>query len=201
MHIQSPSIVRTVYLSIFKDIQIYSGKLMHIQPHSQARIQGEEGRLPLPFLKIECPDFRKKGPNCVHRWVKFSIQNVVLRVSRTKSTKMFPSRASFSAAFNRTFVEVPQFHLVVHLYSSIILFTKCCTLNVWQCLLSNLMLFTASGTFRILTYPAHCFFRYLLAYSRHTYAYSGIYSTLCNPPIFITLSYSEPQHIQNRRVI
>ena len=50
--------------------------------------RGEEGRggrggLPCPFLKIEkkCPDFGKKWPDYVLPWVKFSIQNVVLRVS------------------------------------------------------------------------------------------------------------------------
>ena len=36
----------------------------------------EEGRSPLPFLKVEkkCPDFRKKFPLCVHVWVKFSFK-------------------------------------------------------------------------------------------------------------------------------
>ena len=28
----------------------------------------------------KCPDFGIKGPDCVHLWLKFSIQNVVLRV-------------------------------------------------------------------------------------------------------------------------
>ena len=40
------------------------------------------GGLPFPFLKInkKCPEFRKKGPDCVHPYVKFTIQNIVLRV-------------------------------------------------------------------------------------------------------------------------
>ena len=53
MHIQSPSIVRTVYASIFKDIfrhikdiDAYSARLIGAQP-------GGEGKPPLPFLKIE----------------------------------------------------------------------------------------------------------------------------------------------------
>ena len=33
-HIQMPGIVRTVYSSIFKDVQGYSGILIHIQPNS-----------------------------------------------------------------------------------------------------------------------------------------------------------------------
>ena len=41
MHIQSPGRVRTVYSTICKDIQAYSGILMHVQPHSQARNQAE----------------------------------------------------------------------------------------------------------------------------------------------------------------
>ena len=82
---------------------------MHIQPHSKSRNYGGEGRLPLPFLKIEknCPDFGTKGPDCAHHWVKFSIQNVVLRVSRRKISKMFPYRASFSCVFDKMFIEVP----------------------------------------------------------------------------------------------
>ena len=54
------------------------------------------GGLPCPFLKIEkkCPDIGKKGPNCVHLWVESSIQNVVLRVSRGKSSKTFPCGAA-----------------------------------------------------------------------------------------------------------
>ena len=51
--IQSPGMLKTVYSSIFKDIQTYSGILMHIQPHSQMRNQRGERRPPLPFLKIE----------------------------------------------------------------------------------------------------------------------------------------------------
>ena len=34
-------------------------------------------------------DFGKKGPDCIHVWVKFSIQNKNLRVSRTKNSKIF----------------------------------------------------------------------------------------------------------------
>ena len=47
--------------------------------------------LPCLFLKIEKknPDFGGKDPDCVHLQVKFAIQNVVLRVSRRKSSKYF----------------------------------------------------------------------------------------------------------------
>ena len=38
----------------------------------------------------KCPDFGKKGPDCIHVGVKFSIQNINLRVSRRKNSKIFP---------------------------------------------------------------------------------------------------------------
>ena len=70
---------------------------------------GEGGGIPCPFLKIEkkCPDFGKKGPNCVHPWLYSSIPNVVLRVSRRKSSKIFPCRTFFSYVFDEKFIEVP----------------------------------------------------------------------------------------------
>ena len=57
-------------------------------------IGGEEKCLPCPFLKIKNKflDFRKKGSDCVHPYVKFAIQNVVLRVSKRKKLEMFISR-------------------------------------------------------------------------------------------------------------
>ena len=49
------------------------------------------GRLPGSFWnQKKYPDFEKKGPACVHLWVKFFIQNIVLRVSRRTNSKMFP---------------------------------------------------------------------------------------------------------------
>ena len=67
--------------------------------------EGGGGGLPCPFLKIKkkCPDFRKKGPDCVHPYVKF-----ILRVSKRKNFKMFPSGAFFSAGlFDEMFIGVP----------------------------------------------------------------------------------------------
>ena len=53
MHIQSPIIVRTVYSSIFKDIQAYLRVLTHVQPHTHRRAtKGGVGRPPLLFVKI-----------------------------------------------------------------------------------------------------------------------------------------------------
>ena len=47
---------------------------------------------PLSFFENwkKCHDFGKKSPNCVYSWVQSSIQNVVLRVSRRKSSKILP---------------------------------------------------------------------------------------------------------------
>ena len=59
-HIQSPGIVRTVYSSIFKDIDAYSATL----PGAQLVGIGEAS----PALENgkKCPDFGKKGPYYVH---------------------------------------------------------------------------------------------------------------------------------------
>ena len=39
------------------------------------QLGGEGGRPPLSFFenRKKCPDFGKRGPNCVHPWVEFSI--------------------------------------------------------------------------------------------------------------------------------
>ena len=60
---------------------------------------------------------------------------------------------------------------------------------------SNLILCTASNTFRILAYLALCFFRYTQVYSilfSVIVGYSCILRTLCNSRTFTTLLYSEP---------
>ena len=56
------------------------------------------------------PNFGKKGPNCVHVCVKFSIQNSILIVSRRKNSKMFPCGTFFSCVFDEMFMEALQFH-------------------------------------------------------------------------------------------
>ena len=68
----------------------------------KGRVEGgwvRGGGLPCPFLKIEKSALilKKKGSNCVHPWAKSSIQNVVLRVSRRKSSKIFPAGPFFLA--------------------------------------------------------------------------------------------------------
>ena len=67
------------------------------------------GGLPCPFLKIKknCPDFRKKDPDCVHPFVKFAIYNVILRVSSRRDFKLFPCGNFFSGIFDEIFIGVP----------------------------------------------------------------------------------------------
>ena len=68
----------------------------------------------LPYLKIEKSVLilEKKGADCVYPWVRFSIQNIVFRVSRSEISKMLPCVASCSCVFNEMFIEVPKFHKV-----------------------------------------------------------------------------------------
>ena len=67
---------------------------------------------PVLFLKSKkVPRFcKKKDCNCVHPWVKFSIQNEVLSISRRKSSKIFPHGTFFYCIFGKRFIEVPWFY-------------------------------------------------------------------------------------------
>ena len=76
-------------------------------PFRRATIGGWGGGFFYLFLKIKKSALiLKKGPHSVHLLVKFSIQNVVLRVSRRKNSKTFPCGAFFSYVFNEIFIEV-----------------------------------------------------------------------------------------------
>ena len=63
-------------------------------------LKKEQGRSlpsPLPFLENQkmSPDFGKKDPDSIHLWVKFSIRNVVSKVSRGNTPKIFPAGPFF----------------------------------------------------------------------------------------------------------
>ena len=94
-HSQSLGIVTTGYSRIFKDIQEYW--CIFSQTH-RAQL-GEEGKPPLPFFenRRKCLEFglKKKSRDCVHLWVKFSIQNIVLTVPRRKNSQIFPCEVFF----------------------------------------------------------------------------------------------------------
>ena len=87
MHVQSPGIVKKSIPTFVNDIyaDVYS------VTHHRCATKGKRRGLSCYFSNREkCPDFRKKDPDCVHVWVKFSIQNVVLTVSSAQFSKMFP---------------------------------------------------------------------------------------------------------------
>ena len=67
------------------------------------------GRPPMPFFenRKKCSDLGKNGPDFVHLWVKFSIRNEVLRVSKRKNSKFFSLRGFFSCVFSAMFIKVP----------------------------------------------------------------------------------------------
>ena len=64
---------------------------------------GEAGGKSCPFYfeksKKMSKSWKKALIVSIFGWVKFSIQNVVLTVSRRKNSKVFPSRAPFFRAF------------------------------------------------------------------------------------------------------
>ena len=155
--------------------------------------------LPCPFFKIEesALIFEKKYPDRVHLWVKSSIQNVVLRVSRRKSAKCSPAGPFFLVLFTKCLSKCPSstkhllpgkisgwvptlrhysFCKTLHL-KCLTVFWICLSLQLLSNLYSDLMLCTASDTFRILVYLELCIFRYMQAYSsifRIIKAYSRI---------------------------
>ena len=134
----------------------------------------------------------------------------------------------------------PEKFMFACMHSGIITFAKRFILNVWQCfeyvsvsiaflcllsiLNSNLMLCTASETFRILAYSKPCVFRDMLAYSSIfsiIEAYSGLFRHIHHPvwplrihnlAIFRATTYLEPEayskpceiltrHIQNSAIV
>ena len=72
---------------------------------SDAQLEVKGGGLSCPFLKIEKCGLilKKKGPDSVYLWVKFSIQNLVLRVSRRKNSKCFPCWVFCSCFLTKNF--------------------------------------------------------------------------------------------------
>ena len=104
MHIQSPwhsqdSLLKHFqeYLGIFRDIDAYSATLTGAQP-------GKGGER-IHILK-------RKDRIVFHHWVKFSIQNVVLRVSRRKcflkSPKYFPAMPLFLVFLTKCLSKCPS---------------------------------------------------------------------------------------------
>ena len=166
----------------------------------------------------KCPEFGKKDPDCIHHWVKFFIQDIVLRVFWRKKLKIFHCGA-FLCFWRNVYQSalVPQTPALKNFWlctctQALMFFAKRSILNVWECseyaCFSNCSV-NCTVTLWYVLHQAHSeqfwhiqhscfFFRYMPAYSivfSIIKAYLGIFSTLCNPRIFITLPYSEPWHI------
>ena len=113
MHIQGLDIEQFVqsFSRMFRHIQGYWCIFSHIQRHT-TRARGETSPAPLENQQ-KCPDFIKKGPDCVHLWVNSSMQNVVLRVFKRKISELFPYGAFF-------LVERPQtIYYMIHIQNSV----------------------------------------------------------------------------------
>ena len=85
----------TTYLYIYKLVKyfsVYNFWIVQtdIPPIRRATRRGGWERPPLPFLKIKKSVLilEKKCPDCIHPWVKLTIQKVVLWVSRIKNSKI-----------------------------------------------------------------------------------------------------------------
>ena len=71
--------------------------------------RGEASPAVFQKSKKRCPDFRKKGLHCVHPYVKFTIQNVVLRVSKRKTSQFFLTGPFFLEFLTIRLSECPNF--------------------------------------------------------------------------------------------
>ena len=59
----------------FQYLMNFTLSLIRTMSITGVQLGWQGGGLPCPVLKIKkkCPDFRKKGPDCVHPYVKFTI--------------------------------------------------------------------------------------------------------------------------------
>ena len=76
-----------------------------------AQLARRRGRSPLFFFENQNKylDFSKKDPDCVHPQVKFTIQNVVFRVSRRKNFEIFPAGLFFLEFLTKCLSKCPNF--------------------------------------------------------------------------------------------
>ena len=71
---------------------------MHLYIISGTQLEWKVGEAsPTLYWKLKkVPWFWKKAPDCVHLWVKFFVQNVILRVFRRRNSKNFSCRVFYS---------------------------------------------------------------------------------------------------------
>ena len=100
IHYRSPGIVRTVYSSIFRDIDAYSATL----PAAQL---GGKGMYPLSFIenRKKCPDFGKKVSIMSIIGLRFLFKMYFQGYLGEKLQNIFLG-ASFSCVFDEMFIEV-----------------------------------------------------------------------------------------------
>ena len=88
-------------LDIFRDIDAFSATLISWQLRERAKTY------PAFFEnQKKCPNFGKRGPECVHLWTEISNQNIVVRVPRRKNSKTSPCRTLFYCVFDKMFINV-----------------------------------------------------------------------------------------------
>ena len=117
-HVRWPCIFRVLansehfiqaFSRIFRHIQGYWCIFSHIHRRAKRKGRRDDNSLALFQNPKKWPDFVKIDLDCVHLWVEFSFQNVVLRVSRRKNSKMILCGVSFSRVFDKMFSEVLSF--------------------------------------------------------------------------------------------
>ena len=95
-------VITEVYKQVFEKLNKYT------YSPSRRATRGEEEASPALFWKSKkMPWFWKKDSDYVRPWVKFSIKNVVLRVSIGKNFKMFPVEKSTFKCPNLTKSPLP----------------------------------------------------------------------------------------------
>ena len=87
-HIENATTITTVYLGVFRYIQRHSAIFSHVLAYWRTLTQ-------------KTHDAVSKLKRSVHLWVKFFIQNVILRVSTRKKLHYFFCGALFSCAFDK----------------------------------------------------------------------------------------------------
>ena len=71
----------------------------------------------------KCMDFGEKNSDYVFLWIKFSIQNKVLIVSRAKN-RMFPCGVFFCSVFDEMFIEVHLKNFWLHSCTQVLFFLQ-----------------------------------------------------------------------------
>ena len=93
--------------------KIFKNNFFYRPPFRRVTRRGAGGggrRFSLSLLKDhkKCSDFGKIDPDSVHLLVKFSIQNVILRVSRRKNSKFSPVEPFFLKLFTNFLSKYPS---------------------------------------------------------------------------------------------